>query len=190
MKKKDKKSTQTQKENNIELKTSHLTREQKDEYKLKQERVVRWDKYRIERMSFSYNFFIGLSLTFLGFFIAQTGLVLYKSCLLSSLQILTVGLLLISSGFGLFIVINRLKDFRKTAELTKKKREKFEYENNIKHSNNIRKLEYQIFRLEEETHELGKITWRFLRWQIWLFFAGLIAGVLYLVIVNNVSSLR
>ncbi len=176
-------------EDNNNKKTSHLTQEQKDEYKLKQERVVRWDKYRIERMSFSYNFFIGLSLTFLGFFIAQTGLVLYKSCLLSILQILTIVLLLISSGFGSAIVINRLKDFRKTSELTKKRKEKFEYENNIKHSDNTRKLEYQIFRLEEETHELGKNTWCFLRWQIWIFFAGLITGVLYLAIVNNMPSL-
>lgn len=68
-------------EDNNNNKTNHLTQDQKDEYKLRQERVVRWDKYRIELMSFSYNFFIGLSLTFLGFFIAQTGLVLYKSCL-------------------------------------------------------------------------------------------------------------
>jgi hypothetical protein len=177
-------------EDNNNNKTNHLTQDQKDEYKLRQERVVRWDKYRIELMSFSYNFFIGLSLTFLGFFIAQTGLVLYKSCLLSVLQILTIGLLLISSGIGSFIVINRLKDFRKTAELTKKKKERFEHKCDIKQSNNIEKLKYQIFRLEEETHELGKNTWCFLRWQIWLFFAGLITGVVYLVIVNNVSSLR
>lgn len=110
--------------------------------------------------------------------------------LLSVLQILTIGLLLISSGIGSFIVINRLKDFRKTAELTKKKKERFEHKCDIKQSNNIEKLKYQIFRLEEETHELGKNTWCFLRWQIWLFFAGLITGVVYLVIVNNVSSLR
>ena len=162
--------------------TDHLTDEQKDEYELKQERVVRWDKYRIEQMSFTNNLFIGFGIAFLSFFVAKTELVFHRCYFLCCIQILTAILVGLSFLSGTLVTINRLKDFRQTARLTKKRKRKYEHENNIECSKNIRRLRHQIVKLERETRELGDNTWCFLRCQIWTFFVGVITGVLYLIL--------
>ncbi|MFA5601958.1 MAG: hypothetical protein WDA06_15285 [Phenylobacterium sp.] len=162
--------------------TDHLTDEQKDEYKLRQERVVRWDKYRIEQMSFTNNLFIGFSIAFLSFFVTKTELTFHRCSLLCCIQILTVVFVGLSFLSGTLLTINRLKDFRQTARLTKRKKRKYEHENNIECSKNIRRLKYQIVKLKRETNELGENTWCFLRCQVWTFFAGVITGVLYLML--------
>jgi|LSQX01.3.fsa_nt_gb hypothetical protein len=167
-------------------KTDYLTDEQKDEYKLRQERVVRWDKYRIEHMSFTNNLFIGFSIAFLSFFVTKTELVFHRCCFLCRLQILTIFLVGLSFLSGTLLTINRLKDFRYTARLTKRRKKKFEHENDISKSiitkEIKREIKKEIRTLEDKNKNIGERTWCFLRWQIWTFFARVITGVLYLML--------
>ena len=159
--------------------------DKRDEHKVRMERVVRWDSYRINQFSYSNNLLIGLNLGFLGFFIAQSGFKFSCSCYLLTLQILT-GLFLIASFFtGLMTVLNRLQDFRKTAKLTKRRKKKLEHDHNIKSYSDIETISSEITILDAETKKLGNRIWILLNWQVWTFLIGTIIGVAYLIIEKN-----
>ncbi|RUA35589.1 MAG: hypothetical protein DSY77_02395 [Bacteroidetes bacterium] len=159
--------------------------EKRDQHKLRMDRVVRWDNYRINQFSYTNNLFIGLNLAFLGFFISQSGFKISCNCFLLTLQILT-GLFLIASFLtGVITVLNRLKDFRKTAQLTKRKKKKFEHEHNIKSYSDIGTINSDIKTLDSEMKKYGPQTWGLLKWQICTFSTGTIIGVLYIIIEIN-----
>ncbi|MCX6219604.1 MAG: hypothetical protein NTZ69_01285 [Bacteroidia bacterium] len=156
-----------------------------DEHKIRMERVVRWDSYRINQFSYTNNLLIGLNLAFLSFFITQSGFKINCNCCLLTLQLLT-GLLLLSSFLaGILTVLNRLQNFRKTAKLTKKRKMKFEHDNNIKSYSDIKTINSDISTLHVETIKLGKLTWILLKCQVWTFFIGTIIGIIYLIIEKN-----
>ncbi|MEN6453338.1 MAG: hypothetical protein ABFD10_03700 [Prolixibacteraceae bacterium] len=153
-----------------------------DEHKIRMERVVRWDSYRINQFSYTNNLLIGLNLAFLGFFITQSGFKINCNCFLITLQLLTVLLLLSSFLAGILTVVNRLQDFRKTSELTKKKKMKFEHDNNIKSYSDIKTIKSEVNTLHVKTRKLGKLTWILLKCQVWTFFIGTTFGIIYLII--------
>jgi len=86
---------------------------------------------------------------------------------------------------GLLTVLNRLQDFRKTAQLTKRRKKKFEHDHNIKSYSDIDTIDSDIRALNSETKELGILTWALLKWQIWTFLIGTIIGVIYIIIEKN-----
>jgi len=153
-----------------------------EEYKIKRERVVRWDNYRINQFSYTNNLLIGLNLAFLSFFITKVNILIDVNCCLMIIQILTIFSLIISFITGMCNVINRLQVFRKTSKLTKIKKNKFEYDYNITHSYPNINSYPNISVLDSETKRLGKRTWILLKWQVWTFSIGVIIGVIYLVI--------
>ncbi len=154
--------------------------EKREEHKILRDRVVRWDNHRINQFSYTNNLLIGLNLAFLGFFITQSGFNISSNCYLCTLQLLTILFLITSFFTGIKTVLNRLQDFRKTAQLTKKKKKKFKHDNKIKSCSDIETIKSEIGTLDSETKKLGSNTWIFLRWQIWTFLIGTIAGVIYL----------
>lgn len=162
--------------------------EKRDEHKLRNERVVRWDQYRVNHFSYTNNLFIALNLGFLGFFITQSGFNYSCLCWLLTLQILTVLLLGISFLTGILAVLNRLKDFRLTARLTKLRKKRFEYDHNIKAYPDIGEIRSDIRGLKTKTSALSPRTWILLNWQIWSFLIGTILGILYLIIEKNVCG--
>jgi hypothetical protein len=107
------------------------------------------------------------------------------NCYFLTLQILT-GLLLIASFLtGLFNVLNRLQDFRKTAQLTKRRKKKFEHDHSIKSYSDIETINSDIRTLNSETKKLGILTWTLLKWQVWTFLIGTIIGIIYIIIEKN-----
>ncbi|MCT4648495.1 MAG: hypothetical protein N4A74_26140 [Carboxylicivirga sp.] len=162
--------------------------ETKDMQSILRERVVRWDSRRINQFSYSNNLLIGLNLAFLGFFITQSGFKINYIGYLVIMQLCTVILLITSFVTGLLTVFNRLKDFRKTAQLTKKRKKKFEHDNNIILHSGINTINSDIENLKSETGKLGTRTWLLLNWQVWSFLIGTIIGIIYLMIDKNISG--
>lgn len=163
--------------------------EKRDQNKLRMDRVVRWDNYRINQFSYTNNLFIGLNLAFLGFFISQSGFIISCNCYFLTFQILTVLFLIASFLTGIATVLNRLKDFRKTAQLTKKRKKKFEHDHNINKSySDISTINSDIRTLDSETKKYGPQTWVLLKCQILTFSIGTIIGVIYLIIGKNICE--
>jgi len=159
--------------------------EKRDQHKIKMERVVRWDNYRINQFSYTNNLLLGLNLAFLGFFITQSGFNFNSNCYFFTIQILTDLFLLTSFLTGLLTVLNRLQDFRKTAKLTKLKKKKFEHEHNIVTYSGIDTIKTEIWEFESETRKMGIRTWNLIKWQVWTFLIGTFIGVIYLIIIKN-----
>jgi hypothetical protein len=103
------------------------------------------------------------------------------------LQSLTLISVIGSFFAGILLVINRLNDFRKTAELVKNKKEEFEIEHNLKTSNNLDLIKFDIIKLKKDTDLLGKKTWKLLYWQVWTFLIGTILGAIYMLVIGNIS---
>lgn len=154
--------------------------EKREEHRLKKERVVRWDKYRIEYFTYTYNIFLGLNLGFIGFFITQTGFEFKCPPLLALIQGLTIILLIISFFTGTYAVLNRLKDFRQTSKLTKERKKIFEFRNRLRSNLDGEGIQSKIDELERVTRRHGNKTWRLLDWQIYTFVLGTTLGVFIL----------
>ena len=175
----------------LPLATSKRTmdeKEKRDKHKSYNDRFVRWQQLTIGQISFTNNLFLGLNLGFLGFLVTQSGLTSSNICWVSIVQVLTLLGLGISFITGIILVINRLKDFRKTTQLVKKRKEKFEIEHNLRTSDNLDSVKSTIANLKTETYKLGKTTWTLLSCQIWTFMAGTILGLIYILIVKNASG--
>lgn len=159
--------------------------DKREEHRLLGERVVRWDRYRIDYFTFTNNIFIGLNLGFVGFFISQSGLIFRVSAFTAMLQGLTFLLLLSSFFTGTCIVILRLMNFRLTSTLTKYRKASFEVRHRIKNNIDSSNLPSKIYRLKKITDYLGKITWKLLFCQIWTFILGSFLGIIFLTIISN-----
>jgi hypothetical protein len=159
--------------------------ERRDKHKSYNDRFVRWQQLTIGQLSFTNNLFLGFNLGFIGFFVTQFGLTFSCVCWIFNIQILTLLGLGTSFVTGIILVINRLKDFRKTTQLIKNRKQKFEIEHNLKKSDNLESVKSTISNLKNETDKLGKITWKLLNWQIWTFLIGTVLGLVYIVIIKN-----
>lgn len=133
--------------------------------KKNRESSIRWQGRTIEQLGYALNLLLGLGVAALGF---EVSLILNKNFHHTGWQncILSISLLalVLSVAVGLWCVLNRLHDFRATAE-TARKRE-----------NGASDIELQPLRTLTRT--LGKRTWVLFKLQLWTF--GL--GVLLLVV--------
>ena len=77
-------------------------------------------------------------------------------------------LLLISSFLGIIVVLNRLEDFKKTAEITRSRDKNYDAE--------------KIKLLKVETKKIGTLTWNLFFWQLATFFVGLICLIIIILI--------
>ena len=159
--------------------------EKRENRKSYNERFVRWQQLTIGQLSLTNNLFISLNLGFLGFFLIQVGLVFSKTCWIFMIQVFTILCIAISFIAGVSLVIKRLYNFRKTTQLVKSRRERFEIQETLKSSNKIDSEELQIVNLKTETDKLGETTWNLLKLQIWSFVLGTILGIAYILIKSN-----
>jgi hypothetical protein len=126
---------------------------------------VRWQSIAIGQLTYAANLILGLSIAALGF---QITLLLPDRFRPSACQkyafLLSMLLLALSIIFGLWLVINRLRDFRAT-ETAARMREEGE--------SGVKIEPYRVL-----YRRLGAITWRLFWWQVSTFGAGLFFTVL------------
>lgn len=86
----------------------------------KNESFVRWQGRSLEYLSYSINLFLGLSIAAIGF---EINMLRDPSFIpdgwIRDAYLISLLLLIASSGFGIGCVINRIRDFRDTATLAK-----------------------------------------------------------------------
>ena len=135
------------------------------------ESFVRWQGITISQLGYAVNLILGLAVAALGFVIT---LLLNKEFIPVSWMKCTFSVallsLLASIGIGIWCVVNRLRDFRATKEVARK-REKGATDSELQP-------------LRDLSGRLGSKTWWLFWWQIGMFGAGIaltvvgIAGVL------------
>lgn len=153
-----------------------------DEYKNLIDRVVRWDKYRIDQLSITNNLIFTLSLAFLGFLVNSDHEILNCNCWFFSIRLLSFFFLIVSLITGSWTSYNRLVDFRITSKLTKKERLLFEVENKMKDDVDIDEIRLEVKSFKQKTSSLGECTWVLLQFQLWSFTFGSILGLVLLMI--------
>lgn len=122
------------------------------------ESSVRWQGRTIEQFGYALNLILGLSVAALGYGLSlllndefrRAG---WQNCLF----VLSLLSLLLSVLLGLWCVVNRLQDFRTTAEIARKREDE-------ESDQNLRNLSWT----------LGKRTWLLLWWQIAAFAVGIL----------------
>jgi len=128
---------------------------------------IRWQGRTIEQFGYAQNLILGLAIASIGYEIA---LVLNKEIERASWQncLLSISLLafVISAGSALWCVVIRLRNFRATADIARKREDGASNQD----------LQPQ----RTKTKELGELTWTLLWWQI----SSFAIGVLSLVIVS------
>lgn len=142
-----------------------MNNEEQPSKKKNRESSIRWQGRTIAQLGYALNLVLGLTVAALGF---EVSLILNKdfhhvgwqNCILS----ISLLALVLSVAVGLWCVLNRLRDFRATAE-TAKKRE-----------NGASDIELQPLRTL--TRMLGKRTWVLFQWQLWTFGLGILLFVL------------
>lgn len=142
-------------------------------------RFIRWQELTQTQLSNTNNLILTFAVGFIAFAISKTGLKRPDSCAIFLSTISGYLFLLTSIFTGLLLTINRLYDFRKTKNLVKYKRQRFESEKSSEMLNS------KISVLISETEKHGKITWCLLHWQLWTFFIGLVILGTTIIIINN-----
>jgi hypothetical protein len=126
---------------------------------------VRWQSTTIAQLTYSINLILGLATAALGF---QIALLLNQSFQPVGWQKCAFGIsmlmLLLSIGMGIWCVINRLQDFRVTTKVARLRE--------------TRKSADEIQLYRESYKELGSNTWSLFWWQIGAFSAGIVCTVL------------
>jgi len=121
---------------------------------------VRWQALTIQQFSNAVNLILGLSLAVLGF---QINLLTNINFAPSSCQKLfftvSASLVFLSAAAGTLCTINRLRDFRETAN-TARAQERGHNDLADHH--------------REQSRQLGKLTWRLFWFQAWVFFGGVL----------------
>ncbi|WP_275099864.1 hypothetical protein [Sedimenticola hydrogenitrophicus] len=127
-------------------------KEEKDIY----ERFVKWQGITREQLGATSNLVLGLGTGLLGF----ATLLLLEGKLTApcafGLGVLSSGLLALSVALALWCSLNRLSDFRLTAQI----------------AHPIKYDSQELEELREESRRLGEWTWRIYRAQIWSFAVG------------------
>lgn len=128
----------------------------------KNESFIRWQNITIQQLGSVSNLILVLSTGLLAF---QTPLLLQNKlnhCFSFTLSISSLFILLLSVIIAVFCALNRLKDFRLTAQIARK-RETNEDEN--------------LDEMRNQSTSLGACTWVLFNIQIWSFTAGAISCV-------------
>ncbi|MDD4972273.1 MAG: hypothetical protein PHT07_22830 [Paludibacter sp.] len=155
--------------------------EYSDEYRDIIDRVVRWDKFRIDQLSITNNLILTLSLAFLGYIVKQDHEICNCDSCFYTIKIISIFLLFISLISGTWTSYNRLLDFRLTSKLTKKKKERYKHDQDIEAVKDIERVRFNINYLKHKTDRLGECTWVLLNIQILSFLIGSILGILFLI---------
>ncbi len=129
------------------------------------DKYIRWQGVCIAQLSYSINLILTFTVAAIGF---EVTLLLnndfiptsWQSCLFS-ISLLS---LLASGAFGIWCTVNRLRDFRATANIANLKRKKEEAD--------------KINELRALTDNLGKKTWGIFWWQIGSFALGILLLVI------------
>lgn len=126
---------------------------------------IRWQSITIAQLTYAVNLILGFSVATLAF---QVTLLLNAAFVPESWQkcsfTLSLVLLLVSVGLGLWCVINRLRDFRITTKVARK-REKGA-------------LESELEPLRDVYRALGRQTWGIFWWQVGTFSLGVLLTVI------------
>lgn len=129
----------------------------------KNESYIRWQNIRITQLGFANNLIIALTVSSLGYLMNFID----KSNLFNGWQKLLIWfgcpILLISCLLGLILIMNRLEDFKITAQIARKR----ELGQNM-----------DIEILRNQTKEIGKKTWNLFIWQVCTFFIGFVCLII------------
>jgi hypothetical protein len=133
----------------------------RESIKKNREASIRWQGRTIEQFGYALNLILGLSVAAIGF---ELSLILghghknggWQNCLFA----ISLFTLLLSVAVGLICVVNRLKDFRATAETARKRED------------GASDLDLQPLRTL--TRKLGQRTWFLFLWQISTFGVGIL----------------
>lgn len=152
------------------------------------DRFTRWQKTTIEQMTYSINLTLGFSVATLGYeasivlrdhfwnFSIQNRWAFICEIISLALTALSTFLLVTSCALGLFCTINRLADFRLTAQISRKDHQR---------SNCHKLLEDRIY-----SKILGKRTWCLFRWHIFTFGGGILFAVLGILVLSIYNFMR
>jgi hypothetical protein len=125
------------------------------------ESSVRWQGRTIEQFGYTLNLILGLAVAGIGY---ELTLLLSKektsACWQSCLLFISLIFLLISVGAALWCIISRLRDFRLTAEIARRREDG--------------EADAQLQFDRSKSKRLGEVTWTLLWWQITAFALGLI----------------
>ena len=129
---------------------------------------IRWQQITISQMGYTINLILGLAIASFGFSLN----ILFEnkiifSCFTKTLFICSLIFQIISIGFGLWVVINRLKDFRITTQIARLKDS--EYTNSEAES----KRQFSI--------KLGERTWCLFRIQLFSFGIGIFFSTIFFI---------
>ena len=98
----------------------------------KKEPFIRWQGRSLEYLSYAINLFLGLSIAAIGFEVNLLKDVAFTpEGWLKCVFVLSLLSLIVASGFGVACVLNRIKDFRDTTAIARKK-SKEEYDALVK----------------------------------------------------------
>ena len=132
-----------------------------DQEKKDRESSIRWQGRTIEQFGYVLNLVLGLSVAGIGY---EGTLVLNKQLERAGWQntLLAISLLALalSIAAALWCVISRLRNFRITAEIARKRED------------GASAIELQPLRTKSD--ELGEFTWTLFWWQIWSFALGIL----------------
>lgn len=130
---------------------------------------IRWQSTTIAQLGYAVGLILALTAASLGFTLS-----LVKDCAFRpgcwgkcSLIFAAVSFLL-SMALGVWCVINRLCDFRKTTEIARK-REKWERSGEVSKES----IDSRLRPCQLKTKKLGRITWRLFCFQVGTFLAGI-----------------
>ena len=122
---------------------------------------VRWQAITIGQLSYAINLILGFSVATLGFQLSllqnkEFGLPAWGKCVF----LLSLISLIISAAFGVWVVINRLRDFRLTTRISDKRESMIEAKKTKEEIDNA----LEPYRMK--SRELGEMTWGLFWWQI------------------------
>jgi 4-hydroxybenzoate polyprenyltransferase len=143
--------------------------------KPRNESFVRWQRITITQLGYAVNLILGFATASLGF-----ALTLLKDKDFTPQHCekfffdLSLALLLLSIAFGVWCVINRLRDFRKTKDIANEREELDETE---------------LTRRRNEVDKLGRCTWRLFLSQLVSFSVGLLALILVFLLISRAKLL-
>lgn len=132
------------------------------------EAFIRWQGRSLEYLSYAINLILGLSIATIGFEMSLLNDVNFMlEGWLRCFFTISLASLVVASGFGIACVLNRVKDYRDTTAIARKK-SKEEYDDELEE-------------LREIVGVIGSRTRKLFNLQAWLFSVGIFLLVLVMV---------
>ena len=129
--------------------------------KKNRESSIRWQGRTIEQFGYALNLILGLAVASIGY---ETSLVLNKEldrvCWQNCVLFLSLLALVLSVAVALWCIITRLRNFRLTAEIARKREDD--------------ETDVSLQPLRQKSKNLDHFTWVLFWWQIWSFAIGVL----------------